>query len=194
MKLYLIRHGETPGNRVGRYIGVTDEVLTEETIHHLENTAYPQPELLFSSPLIRCRQTAKLLYPQKTAIICNDLAECNFGLFENKNWKELSGNADYQRWIDSNGTLPFPKGEDPMEFRKRSCRAFAALMEEYCSRETESAAFVVHGGTVMSIMERYAQPQKNFYDWHVKNGCGYEVNVIWQQDNSWLFTEYRKFP
>lgn len=191
MKVYLIRHGETPGNKVGRYIGVTDEPLTEEAVHKLENLAYPQPGLLFASPLTRCRQTAKLLYPKMEAVLCADLAECNFGLFENKNWKELSGNPDYQRWIDSNGTLPFPEGENPMEFRKRCCDAFAAQMEECHRQSAASAAFVVHGGTIMSIMERYARPRKNFYDWHVKNGQGYEINVEWQQEGGWVFVNYK---
>ena len=30
----------------------------------------------------------------------------------------------------------------------------------------------------MSILEEYAVPQKGFYDWHVENGEGYEMNLI----------------
>ena len=52
---------------------------------------------------------------------CPLLKECDFGDFENKNYKELSGNPDYQAWIDSGGALPFPGGEDPEGFRNR-CR------------------------------------------------------------------------
>ena len=37
------------------------------------------------------------------------LKECDFGLFENKSYEELSDCPEYQAWIDSNGTLPFPK-------------------------------------------------------------------------------------
>ena len=39
------------------------------------------------------------------------------------------------------------------------------------------AALVVHGGTIMNIMETYALPEKAFYEWHVGNGCGYEVEL-----------------
>ena len=35
----------------------------------------------------------------------------NFGSFEGKTYFDLNGNEDYQRWIDSGGTLPFPGGE-----------------------------------------------------------------------------------
>ena len=30
LKLYLIRHGQTPGNKLSRYIGTTDEPLSDE--------------------------------------------------------------------------------------------------------------------------------------------------------------------
>ena len=46
-------------------------------------------------------------------------------------------------------------------------------MRENVSR----ALLVVHGGTIMSIMERYVVSEKSFYDWHVKNGEGYLVVV-----------------
>ena len=36
MKIYLIRHGETMGNREKRYIGRTDESLTKEAEQELE--------------------------------------------------------------------------------------------------------------------------------------------------------------
>jgi alpha-ribazole phosphatase len=32
---------------------------------------------------------------------------------------------------------------------------------------------VVHGGTIMSVMEKYAVPKGNYYDFQVKNGQGY---------------------
>ena len=46
----------------------------------------------------------------------------NFGSFEGKTYFDLNGNEDYQRWIDSGGTLPFPDGESRAEFITR-CKA-----------------------------------------------------------------------
>lgn len=67
----------------------------------------------------------------------------------------LAGNAEYQRWIDSNGTLPFPGGESQKSFQERCCQAFlesvAALRQAGCA----SVAYVVHGGTIMALMERF---------------------------------------
>ena len=45
------------------------------------------------------------------------------------------------------------------------------------------AALVVHGGTIMNIMEAYALPKRAFYEWHVGNGCGYLVELELQDWN-----------
>lgn len=175
IKLWLIRHGMTEGNRYGRYIGVTDEPLCPEGRLMLERVSYPAPEMVFSSPLLRCRETAGILFPEKELQIIPDLAECDFGDFENKNYKELSGNEDYQAWIDSNGTLPFPGGESREEFRERSLRGFDLAAAKCIEEKKNCAALVIHGGTIMNIMAEYGIPARSFYDWHVKNGGGYLV-------------------
>ena len=53
LKLYLIRHGQTPGNKLSRYIGTTDEPLSDEGREFLKKLSYPMPEELFVSPLLR---------------------------------------------------------------------------------------------------------------------------------------------
>ena len=38
---------------------------------------------------------------------------------------------------------------------------------------------------IMNIMEKYALPKKEFYEWHVGNGCGYLVELepaLWKKD------------
>ena len=113
-ELYLIRHGKAYGNTLGRYIGTTDEPLCEEGREALqaifEAGLYPMPDVLYGSPLKRCQETAAILFPGKEMIPVPRLRECDFGEFENKNYKELSGNAAYQARIDSNSTLPFQGG------------------------------------------------------------------------------------
>lgn len=68
-EIILVRHGKTAGNLEGRYIGSrTDEPLCEEGIHALEEKVregtYPPVDLVYASPMIRCRQTAKILWPK----------------------------------------------------------------------------------------------------------------------------------
>ena len=56
------------------------------------------------------------------------------------------------------------------EFTARCLRAFEELRER---KMTGDCALIVHGGTVMAIMEAYAQPHAGYYDFQVKNGQGY---------------------
>jgi len=186
-ELILIRHGKTAGNLLGRYIGSrTDEPLCDEGREGLAGKQLPEVERLYVSPMKRCVETAEILWPgfdRKKMQKVTDLRECDFGDFENKNYKELSGNGDYQAWIDSNGTLPFPGGESNEAFRKRCCQAFQRITEglqkqEEKTGQTLRAAVVVHGGTIMAILERFGTPKKNYFDYQVKNGCGYRLTPV----------------
>lgn len=203
-EILLVRHGKTAGNLEGRYIGSrTDEPLCEEGICALQEKVqagiYPPVDVVYASPMIRCRQTVKILWPEfvdagvsskmelfgkngQIHIVAN-LRECDFGAFENKNYQELSGNEDYQAWIDSNGTLPFPGGEFNEAFRQRCCEEFLKIAEELRYQEAKTgkslrAAVVVHGGTIMAILERFGSPKKNYFDYQVKNGCGYRLTPV----------------
>ncbi len=173
IRLVLIRHFATIGNLQKKYIGTTDEPLCEEGKKLLDKVSYPIVDMVLTSPLLRCRETARLIYPQIRPIICDDFRECDFGEFENKNYMELTGNPEYQAWLDSNGTLPFPKGEGVEEFKGRIFLEFQKRMEFCNAKGKEAVALVVHGGTIMSILEKYAYPKKEFYYWQVKNGSGY---------------------
>lgn len=188
MQITLIRHGSTAGNLEHRYVGTTDEPLTEPAKEMLRSRQkqYPRPERLFVSPMLRCRQTAELLYPNVPQTIEENLKECDFGLFEYKNYRELDGNADYQAWLDSGGALPFPKGESRAEFAERCCRAFASCCHEAAQAGCESLAFIVHGGTIMAVMERFAQPHRSYFDWQVKNAEGFsgELHIQSVRDSS----------
>lgn len=191
-ELILIRHGKTAGNLLGRYIGSrTDEPLCDEGREELAGKQLPEVERLYVSPMKRCVETAEILWPgfdRKKMQKVTDLRECDFGDFENKNYKELSGNGDYQAWIDSNGTLPFLNGESMDAFKSRCLEAFARIVEEVSGAEQEwiasgktgifRAGIVVHGGTIMAILEQYGYPRAAYFDYQVKNGCGYRLTPV----------------
>ena len=95
MRIYLIRHGLTAGNKEKRYIGRTDEPLCAEGIAALREISLPACELLVCSPMKRCTETAALLFPGQEPVICEELRECDFGDFEGKNYPELNGDERY---------------------------------------------------------------------------------------------------
>lgn len=121
--------------------------------------------------------------------IVPEFRECDFGLFENKNYLELADCPEYQQWIDSNGTMAFPGGESPEGFKGRCCLAFEQLVDRIfqmdCGADEITVNLVVHGGTIMSIMEGYALPHREYYQWHVGNGAGYTLRIVeenWRKD------------
>lgn len=171
MKILLIRHGMTAGNLKKRYIGRTDEPLCPEGITALRERRFPQCDVIVSSPMQRCIQTAGMLFPGMNAEICDAFRECDFGLFEGKNHTELNGNPLYQEWIDSGGEMPFPEGESPDAFRRRCCGGFLAVTQKHQS--AESMAMIVHGGTIMSVLSYFAKPQRDYFDWMTENGRGW---------------------
>lgn len=192
--IVLIRHGMTQGNKEKRYIGITDEALLDVSWRELvakrdvlaASVRYRMQTKCYVSPLLRCRQTANALFPELEQVVIDDFKECNFGLFENKNYAELNGNPVYQQFIDSGGQTAFPEGENQADFCLRVNEAFARVVLDFLAEQEElqrqpsnlevmdPLCIVAHGGTIMSILSKYATLSKPFYDWMLGNGCYYK--------------------
>lgn len=185
MTLILIRHGKTRANEEQRYLGQEDEPLSamgrDELCQRKKRKTYPQVDCVFTSPMKRCRQTAGLLYPELSAEVIEQWREIDFGLFSGKNHQELQDNHDYLSWLDSNGTLPFPKGESREEFLVRCEAGFEEMIRrvEQIGIEKKTAltriGLVVHGGVIMALLSRFGGG--DFFDYQIKNGEYYSVQL-----------------
>ena len=205
IRLVLIRHGETASNKEHRYLGRTDEDLSpcgaEKIKKAVQKKLYPEIDILFTSPMKRCLQTAQLIYPDMTAHIIPEFAEMDFGKFEGKNYQDLKDDARYQAWIDSNGTLSFPGGESQKTYIGRCKLGFETMINELYKQKSVSLqnttlqkdkykdslavnqytiGIVVHGGTIMSLMHAYAGGE--YFDYQVKNGRGYICTLDYSTD------------
>ena len=170
-RIYLIRHGIVRSNMERRFIGSTDQSLVPgeaERIRSLWPDMTERTEV-FVSPLKRCRETASVLFPDAGQVPVEDLREMDFGIYENKNHEELCAYPEYRKCVEEGRELIFPGGETREAFTQRCADAFLGVME----KRTEEAAFVVHGGTIMSLLERFADPPGEFYSWYSGNACGY---------------------
>lgn len=206
MEVYFIRHGATKGNLEHRYVGKTDEGILDSEWKTLKDTGEElgQMDCIFTSPLLRCVQSTEALsgksqintggnkaeaqnadthesrkqIPTPIVEVVDDLCEIDFGTFEYKNYQELNGNPDYQQFIDSGGRIAFPGGEEPEHFKARCVRAFENCLKRAYEEHWEKIAFVVHGGTIMAILETYGLPKQGYFDYQVKNGEGFSGTVI----------------
>jgi alpha-ribazole phosphatase len=195
VRVLFLRHGATPGNLEHRYVGRTDEDLTDESADRIRKAAPAFREqyltgriAVITSPLLRCTRTADLLVGSDRKVVREDdgkgtvilrrtvadFRETDFGAFEYKNYEELSGNPDYQRFIDSNGETPFPGGESREEVRKRVLPAFREVVSSLSDLpDLTLVLFVLHGGTIMTILSNYAENPKDFYSYQCGNLQGF---------------------
>lgn len=178
MQVILIRHSKTPGNAELRYNGRTDEPLSSEGVVLAEQVgADLSVGTVYVTPLQRTKQTAAILFPKAEQIVVDDLREMDFGDFEGRSYTEMEHDEAYRGWVESGCLAPCPNGEGRPEFSERVCTAFAAIVQDALQRREESLAFVVHGGTIMAIMERFARPKQDYYSYSVKNCQGYRCRV-----------------
>ena len=178
MQVTLIRHSKTPGNAELRYNGRTDEPLSSEGIALAERVgADLDVKTVYVTPLQRTQQTAAILFPEAEQIVVDDLREMDFGDFEGRSYTEMENDKAYRDWVEGGCLAPCPNGEGRAEFSERVCSAFERVVRAAARRGEETLTFVVHGGTVMAVMERFARPQRDYYSYSAKNCQGYRCRV-----------------
>ena len=186
--IHLIRHGAIDETLSGKYIGTTDPPLSDKGKLALKKLAfthaYPQPPVVFSSPLRRCTQTCAVLFPERKPLVIADLSECNFGEWEGKTAEELKGSEDFQKWLAGDNSVKPPRGESNADFVRRVCKIFESIVEGLMKTGSTECAVVTHGGVIMTLLAVYGLPQAKPFEWAMENGCGYSVRVtpmLWQR-------------
>lgn len=185
-KIHFIRHGITQGNLDGKYVGITDYPLCRDGIEELEELRheyeYPKAQKVYTSPLLRCVQTADILFPDILTEPVDDMKEYNFGAFEDKTMLELQNNPDFQKWLAS-GMVDTPVGgEDKQEFYLRLKRGFDKILADMMQLKIYDAAVITHGGVIMGLLAMFGYPKRKPLDWRVGNGKGYTALItpqIW---------------
>ena len=184
MKEYIItfvRHGIAEGNLKKQHLGVTNSPLAQIGRERLEKLAqeggYPEVERVYTSPLDRCKDTAKIVYPQHEAIAVEDFIERNFGEYEAKSLEDMKDNPAYMEWVNS-GFQGAPKGGESLAgFGQRSVDTFRRTVEEMMRDGVQKAAFCIHGGVIMAIMASLLRPERDMYDYLAANGMGFTVRI-----------------
>ena len=185
MRIALIRHGETKSNENHKYCGKrNDDPLTKRGIYNLEQSrdrvGYPSAYIVYTSPKIRSKQTADILYKNKKQVMIEEFDEIDFGDFEGKSYHELNGNPLYQQWIDSNGEMPFPNGDNKEDYCKNVVKGLNKALDTAKEKEVSDIAIVVHGGTIMALMSTLAG--MGYFEAMVANGGGYYLETVEEDD------------
>lgn len=180
-QIHFIRHGLTNGNAQGKYIGSTDLPLNKEgreSISSLcEQYIYPGAAAFITSPMKRCTETLKIIYPDANQLPIEDLRECDFGLFEGMTAKELEKSPSFSEWISGDASVSPPDGESGEHFSTRVCSAFEQIVKGLIKTGTTSCVIMTHGGIISMLLSRYGLPKAEPVDWLCEPGHGYTVRI-----------------
>lgn len=187
--IHFIRHGAIDETLSGKYIGTTDVPLSDKGKMDLKKLdyeyRYPGTQVVFTSPLKRCTETCRILYPEQNPLSIANLSECNFGEWEGKTAEELKSDPDFEKWLAGDNSVKPPKGESNADFTRRICRMFESIVEGLMKTGTTESVIVTHGGVIMTLLAVYGLPQAKPFEWTMDNGFGYSLRVtpmLWQRD------------
>ncbi len=166
MKLYLVRHGQTTGDIEDRYGGSYDDHMTEKGREQLGVTAQKLVgkgiEVVFSSPLIRARESAEIISQAVGAPvqIVEGLEERDYGVLTGLTKKEAR--EKYPDVVESHKDYlsTDPEGEGYDDFNRRVVDTFKDIL----TRNDATVAIVSHGGPIKMILRHLGQPAPDKLD------------------------------
>ena len=167
MEIYLIRHTK-PHITTNLCYGHTDLPLADSFADEWASLQRRIPlhfDAVYSSPLKRCHELAKLL-TTKHLIVSEHLKELNFGHWEMKEWDKIDQLA-FGNWMNNFVEVCVPGGESFRDLSGRVDKFFAEL-----SRTSyETVAIVSHAGTIRTILAMIlGMPLQNAFHFEIDYG------------------------
>lgn len=161
MEIYIIRHGETVWNALGKMQGCTDIELNENGRElagrlgeRLEDVSF---DAIYSSPLIRAYETACLIRGHRNIPIIRDdrLREITFGVMEGTHFEDWLNGENRYRWFftDPGKYQPPAEGEELTHVIERTADFLKEIVESKW-QEKERIMIVAHGALNKGLMCR----------------------------------------
>jgi probable phosphomutase (TIGR03848 family) len=154
----LVRHGRTSANASGTLAGRTPGVRLDDTgTDQARRTAVPLAAVV-TSPLERCRQTAKIITAEHPAaprtVSERGITECDYGEWQGRLLKDLAKEKLWSVVQTQPSAAAFPGGESLQAMQARSV---AAVRRHDAAIEAEHGAGAVwvavsHGDIIKSVL------------------------------------------
>ncbi len=179
----LARHGETAWNREGRVMGRQPVSLDERGIAQVKAAVAIarklKPDLIYTSPLRRARQTAEILSAGLGGIEIIDepqLEEVRYGKWEGMTYKELLKDEDYLLYKKFPLERPTPGGETIADVQARGRQAVARALSQNAGRRL---LFVSHGDIIRTLICHFmGLDLANFHRIRVDNAAFSGVEIV----------------
>lgn len=187
----LIRHGKTHAYESNSYIGLTDFPLCREGIKELRDKQdkyeYEGVQKIYTSPLMRCKQTGEILFPDTYTQCLPFFSEMDFGDFEGKTTDELKDDKAYAEWLKGGLDNAPPNGETARSVIERCFEGFSYVIDDMMTNGFTNVAIVTHAGIIMNSLACFGLPKKKPIEFSTSFGEGFEVLVtadMWQRSNA----------
>ncbi|MBQ9766708.1 MAG: histidine phosphatase family protein [Lachnospiraceae bacterium] len=150
MKLVLIRHGRQSSPLCNVNVDLSDEGREQARLLAPRLTVW-NPDLIYTSDLIRAKQTAEILFGKEAKfLVREELNEISFG--------DMTGRADKDNAVEfkeyfaakkrKEANLRLPGGECPTEVFDRAVK----IVEEAIASGAKTVVFVTHGGVIRALV------------------------------------------
>ncbi len=159
MRLFLIRHAptdETGDILTGRMTGVglsaAGRASATERAAQLSRLSV---DALYSSPILRCRQTARILGATwgMEPVPAPGFTEADFGSWSGQRLEALTRLKAWQRLMDAPSRFRFPDGESFADIHRRVVAATESMAEQH---RAGRVAVVTHADVIRVLVGFYA--------------------------------------
>jgi probable phosphomutase (TIGR03848 family) len=159
----LVRHGRTTANTsgvlAGRTAGVRLDDVGEAQAQHTAERLAPVPLVaVVTSPLERCRQTARSIVKAQggspATATERGITECDYGAWQGRALKELAKEPLWRTVQTQPSAAAFPEGESMTAMQARAVTAVRRLDAHYEAEHGAGAVWVAvsHGDVIKSVL------------------------------------------
>lgn len=159
----LVRHGRTTANASGTLAGRTpgvklDETGTAQAQRTAERLAVVPLTAVVTSPLERCRQTARILLKAQEGSPATaterGITECDYGAWQGRSLRELAKEPLWKTVQSQPSAAVFPDGESMVTMQSRSVSAVRRLDAAFEAEHGPGAVWVAvsHGDIIKSVL------------------------------------------
>ena len=172
MKIYFVRHGETIWNKEKKIQGRSDIPLNEYgkelgmiTAEALKDIPF---DVVYSSPLIRAKETAEILVKDRNLVIHEDnrLLEMSFGEGEGESLPEIHAHPEMKlhNFIHNPGEYTPPAGGETFEELYDRCKNFIEEVILPAENKYDTMLIVGHGALIRGFIHNINnRPSKDFW-------------------------------
>ncbi|MCR9191129.1 MAG: histidine phosphatase family protein [Gammaproteobacteria bacterium] len=174
LQLTFVRHAQSKWNLAGLVQGqdrdptITLTDVGRASIPMLLSTLGPKPDLIISSPLKRCIETARIwrnssFDPSTPIVLSEALAEISAGSYEGLRLADLKNDLLWKKWMETPQDFPgFPKGESLVDFEQR---VLAGVSNICVKNDSLDHIYVFTHGVVMRVIKCFLAEQDLSHLW-----------------------------